>query len=907
MKKCLKGLILASLILLALASCSTTGSKNSTNSGLESAKNYLFSMYSKGKDATATPSDFSVVDVVTISGVSYPVEWTSSSPENVEIIKGDNHKTTINVNEKTPEKVEYTLTATLTDTNGNSASTSFNYFIPQYKEFTWDEYINAKKDSTVVVKGVITGIMSKTNGNSSNCLYMQDSDGGYYVYNMADDPVSDLKLEKGMTVRATGVKDLYSGTHEVKNATIEVLDSSIKTVEAANWTEKYMASTSLKDAALTKEQALLVTIKDVEVSSQDTASGYYRFKKNGLESYVRISSSVCPISKENQAKLKSEHAEHFGWIADVTGVICVYDGAFYLTPVDGSSFVYKSLPEKTDSEKIDFELDNITLVDAITEDTTLALQTSGVGYESVKLEWSSDSPAIVVDGNKAYVTLQEEETVATLTLKATCGEETKEKAFTLSLDAAPQDFYVSTTEMNASVGSMYKYGLYQANVGKTLYFDGSLSGKYLSTTDKPEKAVDVLLEASGDGYALSFEKDGAKKYIEILSVEGKATITLSDNPTALWTINSETGVPVTMVDGEEYYLGCYKTYATMSASKTSYILGDNISKIGVSQFPGVLMNVSLATLEYKKIDENTLEENKPYVLALSQKNAGKDLHFTGEMSGKYLSTGNYAKSASVYVEKKDGGFALYFLDKSENKKYIEILPVDGKATIKLSDNSTALWTINSETGVPVTMVDGEEYYLGCYKTYETISASKTSYILGDNISKIGVSQFPCFIAEVSLVPFSFDGVKEVEEKEEYTIALEQNNAGKKLFYTGEMNGKYLATTTSLGKSANVYVEKNEDGSFALYTVSAGAKNYIEVVETDGKASIVLSSEKTNSWTINKDAKTPVTTSGENEYYLGCYKTYETISASKTSYILGDNLSKIGVSQFPIVLVLKDSL
>ena len=905
MKKGLRVILALSLVLLVLFGCAST-EKVEKPSGLESAKNYLFAMYSKGKGSVATPSDYTVVDTVAVNSVSYPIVWTSSSPDNITIIEGENHKATVDVNEKTPERVDYVLTATITDENGNSVSTSFNYYIPAFKEFTWAEYISAAKDSTVVVKGTITGIMSKTKGNSSNCLYLEDEDGGYYIYSMANDPVSELGLEKGMTVRATGVKDLYSGTHEVKNATIEILDSSIKSVEPKDWTEKFETATSLKDGPLTKEQAMLVTIKDVEVSSQDTSSGYYRFKKNGLESYVRISSSVCPLTKEEQNALKSEHAQHFGWIADVKGVICVYDGAFYLTPVDANSFVYKSLPEKSDKEKITFELDNISLDSAITEDTTLTLPLEGVGYQSVAFEWTTDSPAISIEANKAYITLQENAIEATLSVTATSGSEKAQKSFTLSLDAASTDFYIATTDKNPQSAKIYKYGLYQANVGKTLYFDGEMSGKYLSLTDKADKAVDVSLEESEGGYSLTFTLEGEKKYINIISKDSKATIEISNTPSSIWTINTETGVPVTMVGEDEYYLGCYKTYTTMSASKTSYILGENISKIGSSQFPGTLMSVELATVEYTPVTAQTIEENKPYVLALTQNNTGRTLHFTGEMSGKYLATGIYAKSREIYLEKKDGGFNIYFFDKDNNKKYIDVLSKDGKATINLSDTPSSLWTINSETGVPVTMVGEDEYYLGCYKTYETISASKTQYILGDNISKIGSSQFPSYIAQAKLVPFTFTPETEIEENRQYTMALEQNNIAKKLFFTGEMSGKYLATTTSLSKSCSVYGEKTE-GGFKLYTIKDGEREYISLVDKDGKVAITLSSDSASIWTINEDAKTPVTKVGEDEYYLGTYKTYETISASKTSYILGENLAKIGSSQFPIILVEKDSL
>lgn len=903
MKKAIRASLVVLMVLATLISCAST-EKVSAPSGLDNAKNYLFAMYKNSKKDVpdVTASDYTVVDTVMISGISYSVDWTVDCTEEVaKVVPGENHQVTIDVNEKTPVDALYNLTATVKDNSGNTASVSFARSIPQFKELSWDEYIAAATDSSVVVKGVVSAIMSKTNGNSSNCLYIQDNVGGYYIYGMSSDPV-ESGIKVGMTVRATGIKDLYSGTHEVKSASIEILDANSATLNSADWTEKYSAATSLKDAALTKEQGLLVTVKDVEISSQDTSNGYYKFKKDGLESYVRISSSVCPLSKADQEALKKEHADHFGWIADVTGVICVYDGAFYLTPVDSSSFVYKSLPEKSDKEKVSFELENISLETSYTEDTTVSINTTGVLYDSVSLSWSSDNSCVVVDGDKMVVTLPENESVVTVTVVATSGLEKSEKTFTLNVDAQATDIYKVTTVTEVKDGDEFKYHTYQALLGQDLYFTGEMSGKYLATSNKASDAVTMTVEMADGGFYLSFVKDGEKKYLEVLSVDGKATITLSSAPSNVWTINEESGVPVTSVDGTDYYLGSYKTYNTLSASKTSYILGDNLSKIGESQFPAQLKNVELGYVDYTKLNASTLEYDKPYLFVVGQKNASKLLHFTGEMSGKYLASGNYDKAEEVYLEKKDGGFAIYFMA-GESKKYVEVLSVDGKATITISDSSTSLWTINEEAGVPVTSVDGTDYYLGCYKTYETFSASKTSYILGDSLSKIGESQFPAYLCSVSVEAFGYEKLDSVEEGKAYALVMDQNLAGKTLFFTGEMSGKYLASTPSLGKSAYLFAELTDNG-FKLYTVQNGERVYLSVKDVDGKATIVLDNDGAE-WTINTDAHTPVINVSGTDYYVGSYKTYETFSASKTSYILGESLSKIGESQFPAYLSEKE--
>ena len=885
MKKAFLYSLVAVLCLLAVVGCSTS-SKSTEPTGLSKAKSYLYAMY-KDK-AVATASDYTVVDTVMINGVSYSVEWSSDVDASaVSFIPGDKHMVTVDVNEKTPVDVAYTLTATLSDSEGNTETVSFPHTIPAFKESSWAEYKAAADDSTLVVKGVVTGIMSKTKGNSSNCLYLQDGDGGYYVYAMAADPI-ESGIEVGMTFRVTGAKDTDSGTLEIANATVEILDSGKTEYAPADWTLKYEAATSLKDEALTKEQALLVTIKGVEVTSQDTSSGYYKFKKNGLESYVRISSSVCPIDKDAQTALKNGHAEHYGWTADVTGVICVYDGAFYLSPVEGfDAFTYVSLPEKSDEEKIAFELDSLSLTDYCAEDTVIALTLEGAGYSDVAIEWTSDSPAAVVEGDKLVITLAEEATVATVTAKAKSGDKEGVKEFKVSIDA------LSTVMAGMVEVTEYKeytpYALYtkQANINKNLFFAGSITGgKYLSTTDKDSKVARVFLEKDGEGWRIYTIVDGSKLYVEV--VEGKAALN-SEPQGNVWTINSEVNVPVTMVGDTEYYLGCYKTYDTFSASKTSYILNDT-SVIGVSQFPMQIVQEYPAMEGF--VHYSDIEGVTSVILSVQQNNINAALYFNGELTGgKYLATSRDASDAVVVnVEAEGEGYRLSFMD-GENKTYIEI--VDGKAALNPEIKGN-VWSFNKEARTFVTVSGDNEYYLGCYKTYDTFSASKTSYILSDT-SVIGVSQFPMEALSPikALDTYVIKAENEVKEGVEYSLVVEQNNIGKVLYFGGSLTGgKYLSTTTDFSKNVVVSAQMEGEG-FRLVTKD---NKYVEIV--DGKAAF-NDSPLGSVWVLDSETGIPMTDCGGTMYYIGCYKTYETFSASKTSYI--SDTSVIGVSQFPVVL------
>ncbi len=895
MKKRLKAAGVLILVLALLASCASTASGDKT--GLEEARDYIFSMYDKGSEATASPSDYTVLGTVNISEVQYDVEWTSDVPEESVKFTRDGDTVAVDINEKSPERIDYVLTATVKDSKGKTLTTSFNRYIPAFKESSWSEYIALAADNTVTVKGVITGLVSKTGGASDNCIYFQDEDGGYYASETLSDPVAD-GLEVGMTIRVTGTKDIDSGTHVIKSGSVEVISDSITEVSPADWTEKFENAASLKDERLVEKQSMLVTIKDVEVGEEDISNGYYFFKKGNLKSYVSVSSSACPLTKAEQDEFKAGHASHLGWTADVTGVVSVDDGAFYLTPVSVNSFEYKSLPERSESEMIDFELGYISFEEKYNEDRTLSLALTGVAYTDVILSYTSDSPYAVVDEGRIILTLPKEETDVTVTVTAESGETVKEKVYTFTLEAAPSDSYIIEELGDVEDGEKVKYSLYQGNTGKRLYFTGSLSGKYLASTYDPAKAVDVTVETADDGFRLSFTLDGEKKYISINSVDSKAVAAIESEPGSVWTLDETTHVPVVTLNGSTYYLGCYKKYETMSASSTSYIQGDNLTRIGVSQFPGKLVTAEIAVPDLEKAED--VEEGKTYILAVSQKNAGKDLIFTGTISsGRYLETGFYSNAEKITAEKTDGGFRM----KTEEGKYIEIVLSSGKAEAFLSETPSCVWTLEKETKVPVTTLsDGNTYYLGCYKTYETMSAS----ILGEKSSTIGVSQFPAYLVEDVLEKVELKRDGEIDYDGTYVLALGQKTTGRDIFFTGEINGEYLSTSPSIIKSVNIYLEKEGDG-FRMYFIRSGVRTYIEIVSLETEVQAALSAEPGAMWKMHPEAKTPYVTIDGVDYYLGCYDSYETISASKTGDILGDNLSKVDVSQFPVMLIEKPSL
>ena len=528
-----------------------------------------------------------------------------------------------------------------------------------------------------------------------------------------------------------------------------------------------------------------------------------------------------------------------------------------------------------------------------------------ISGETIDVEWTAkvltgpEDGIKIVPGDKT-VTIEmnetpEEELRYELTATVKKGEDTKSVTFTHYVPAVPKSGGMEVVK-EVKTDTAFKFALVQGNLEKTLFFAGSMSGNYLATTEDAVAAEDVYVEAVEGGYRLYFFAGETKTYIDIHEYkEGKAGIRLTTEPTATFVWNEELHLFTTNVAGEDRYLGTYNTFNTISASATSYITGDNASKIGVSQFPAYLYKV-----EIKKAVVTEVATDTAFKFGLVQGNLEKTLFFTGKMSGTYLATTeSLSKAVDVFVEAVEGGYRLYFFA-GETKTYIDIHEYkEGKAGIRLTTEPTATFVWNEELHLFTTNVAGEDRYLGTYNTFNTISASATSYITGDNASKIGVSQFPAYLYKVEIKKAV---VTEVATDTAFKFGLVQGNLEKTLFFTGKMSGTYLATTESLSKAVDVFVEAVE-GGYRLYFFAGETKTYIDIHEyKEGKAGIRLTTEPTATFVWNEELHLFTTNVAGEDRYLGTYNTFNTISASATSYITGDNASKIGVSQFPAQLV-----
>ena len=135
-----------------------------------------------------------------------------------------------------------------------------------------------------------------------------------------------------------------------------------------------------------------------------------------------------------------------------------------------------------------------------------------------------------------------------------------------------------SSELDTS--KVYKLGLYQGNINKTLFMVGTLSGYYGVATEKLVEAADVKVIKVEDGYNLkAILADGTVKYIDMVASGTYYNIKFNDAPTTVWEYNSEYNTFTTKCGSETVYMGAYSTFDTFSGSKISYAATSFVSHL----------------------------------------------------------------------------------------------------------------------------------------------------------------------------------------------------------------------------------------------------------------------------------------------------------------------------------------
>ena len=763
MKKVLAWVLLLTLVLGAFAGCKQKPEPEVTEppyagAGAADAIEYLKGFYNDG--GKKTPVDYTRFGIVRVGGVAFDVVWTVDVSEDlVKIVPNEDGTVTIDINEACEEDTEYTLIATVTDAQGNTATHSWTYVLPK------------GVDMVEVVKSAY-----------------------------ALQPGESLPYESRLIGKIISIDAIWTEDYQNVTVTIEVEGAEDMPIKCY----RMKANDSTIDAARNLKVGNIITVCGTLKNYEGTIEFDAGCMLEKVEKGDAIEAPTDPVQIVKEAYALSENAT-LPYQATLTGTVTGIDSPY--DPQYGNISVVITIEGAEQYPILCYRLkgtgvDQIAINDLITvtgiiknyrgtiEYDAGCVMTNRVSGGGVAQGPSSDPNKIIPDALKlapgekmAYRATLTGEVVSvdtpydpgygnvTVTMKVQgykfqCyrmvgdGIDQIRETDTITVSGVIEN-YNDKLEFGAkcTLDSWVKgprpvgygplkedtaYRLYvdQKGIGKMLYFNGEYSGSRLSTSEKGSEGVDVFVErVSGKGVYFYFMDGQAKKYISVEDytndkgqVRGRTCVV--DTPNVHWAYNSDLGVYLAEVSAGKHFMGAYNTYETISASWVGYIDGSMASS---NQYVAKFMAASDVPADGpsqggaagEMVTEP--EVGVPYKWGIEQENKGKTMYFTGAMSGYYGATSeNIEEGVDVMLEAADGGYYITFKDASGAKKYVTVVveAKDGKTyrNFTIANAPSTVYTYNSEYNTLVTNVDGDDCYMGTYDNFVTFSVSYFSKI-----------------------------------------------------------------------------------------------------------------------------------------------------------------------------------
>ena len=187
---------------------------------------------------------------------------------------------------------------------------------------TYDEYAAAALDAAVVIEGFVQAKQSWWDNKAT--IYLQDPNGGYFVYEMTCSEEDYAKLTVGTKIKVTGYKTEYKGEIEVDSgATFEIINDG-------TWVAKATDVTALlgKDEIINK-QNMLVAFKGMTVKAIE-----YKGGERGDDIYVTLTKDGADydfcveryLTDPDTDVYKAVEALKAGDVIDVEGFLYWYNG-----------------------------------------------------------------------------------------------------------------------------------------------------------------------------------------------------------------------------------------------------------------------------------------------------------------------------------------------------------------------------------------------------------------------------------------------------------------------------------------------------------------------------------------------------------------------------------------------------
>lgn len=652
---------------------------------LQAAFDYIKLTY---KTLSTTANSFEIMKNAPIGEKIFAITWSTNN-ESITITETeDGNFYVVNIPALGEEAVNYELKFSIENEAGDKKEGSFNLTIPAFAVNTHDEYVAAEDGTSLIIQGIVTGVISKsTNSTKENSLFLQDlnGNGGYYVYNLAEDPAG--KFSVGMTVEVRGEKKNYNGTYELVNATATIIDSEIKPVTPVDFTEALAGASSLDAAELVNKNGMLVTIKGVVLLEYNESNGYHYFKLGDHKSYLRVSSSSNCITKDEGKTVTEFFNSNFYNGADVTGLIAVYNGDMYLMPVSAEPFTNIVQLDKPADVKVDTALENTTINSMIQIAGDVTLPTTFSGFDDVTIAWelvaTEGVDCATLNGNILTVTIPASAQTVTLKATATCGTESDSKNFEIVV----KPISTVTIQEALNIGDLMAHNKYT----EELY--------YIVGT------VETIADTS---------------YGNLYLVEGDYSIYVYGLYDSTGKVRYDAMDPQPLPKDTIKVLSSIGKYSTTVQLKNAKVVEHTVHEDNKTEVA--------PTIDFKPVNPIL---NTEYFFGMSKN--GNVYYITGLMgtgSAKYYmaSTAKQADAAKVTVIAGPTADTYYItVTVSGDTKYLDIVASDTHRNAVYSDAAPAVgFSFDAETKTFYKDIEGENYTFGTAldNTYTTIGGVK---------------------------------------------------------------------------------------------------------------------------------------------------------------------------------------
>ena len=629
-------------------------------------------------------SDFELLTEATFRGKTATIEWSVEDEASKAYIGVEGNVCKVKASSLNPEvKINATFTY-----KGVTATTYYKFTVSEEMEHLQEvNYWYTNTGVSITMKGYVVAIAteySSTYGNVS--LYMVDEnlDAGYYLYRVKCDDATAANLKPGVYVTCEGTTNtIYNGLYETNAGGTLTVDAS-KTIDLSTTVYAIDNDVVAGAPASNYNQSRLVSLTGWKVASKGKTAPeagktatLFTLEKNGAKVAVAVSKYL-----EGAYVTKATD--------EVWNALCA---KYNEVNVGDIVSVTGLLGNYNGAQVMPLTANDIVIGGTETEATDGAVVKEALKQVNAKFK---ELPQLITSAT----TVELPQTVGTATVAyRLLGERTAFGYTEGTLVVTPGVKEVATIEATFTSNGY---------TAKNFYI---LQAEDLDDQGKADWEIEnlsVLTEVKASG---EYTLPGTKFF---------------SNATIAWT----SSVPYATVNGTKLTVSLPLEAGKMVLTATVTV-GDKTSTRDYY--------VTVSAYDATKPVYADVTEGAPVgefkALSVYQGNIAKNLYVTGKLSTKYLeTTTDYTKAAKVVVTAVEGGYTITVAG-----KYLEVA-TDGSIKLQETASEGLVWTWNAETGT-FHFANGETYYIGSYNTFETLSASKISYITGSNLSKIGVSQF----------------------------------------------------------------------------------------------------------------------------------------------------------------------